>query len=102
MEHEGSGRALITMPSATLDWAQKKAKAEQRPLSNFLAHIIEQYRVGEETALANLATTSVYLDNEKTGNQLGLCTREDPCCEEPQVINLRGCPACLCTCLCHE
>ena len=68
MAHEGSGRALITMPSATLEWAQKKAKAEQRPLSNFLAHVIEQYRVSEEVALASLTTTSAYLDNEEAGN----------------------------------
>ncbi len=30
-----------------------------------------------------------------------LCTAEAPCCEDPQVLNLRGCIHCLCRCPCH-
>ena len=32
---------------------------------------------------------------------LKLCTIEAPCCEEPQLLNLRGCAYCLCRCPCH-
>ena len=82
MASKVKNRVLITMPMTTVDWAQKKAMAEHRPLSNCLAHIIEQCRADEEEILVNLTTASAFMDNEEADNGPE-CTR-------------------FCTCLCHE
>lgn len=44
MSGELRGRALVTLSPETFGWACSEAEVEHRSLSNFLAHIIEQYR----------------------------------------------------------
>jgi len=58
------GRLLVTLPPATAAWVVRQAQAEHRPVSNFLAHIIEMYRQAEDDSLTDLAVTSARLDTE--------------------------------------
>ncbi len=56
---------LLTLTRETTAWACASANAEHRSLSNFLAHIVEQYRESQQKALSNLAATREYQDHEQ-------------------------------------
>lgn len=81
---------LVRMPLSLHQWVTAVATRTGESAASLMRTALrsELFRREEE------------LEIQEGHTNLGLCTREDPCCEEPQVINLRK-HAHTCTCLCH-